>query len=66
MRELGDELLEAYVGRRMRGRSVEVMFLTVWASAPEDRPLDEPIWPDISARYQAFSVETYRAVAGLD
>ena len=65
MRELGDELLEAYVGRRMRGRSVEVTFVTVWASTPDDRPLDEPIWPDISARYQSFSVETYQAVAGL-
>jgi hypothetical protein len=65
MRELGSELLEAYVGRRMRGRSVEVTFVTVWASTPEDRPLDDPIWPDISARYQSFSVETYQAVAGF-
>jgi quinol monooxygenase YgiN len=65
MRELGDELLEAYVGRRMRGRSVEVTFVTVWAAAPDERPLDEPIWPDISARYQSFSVETYQAVGDL-
>jgi quinol monooxygenase YgiN len=65
MRELGDELLEAYVGRRMRGRSVEVTFVSVWAATSEDRPLDEAIWPDISARYQSFRVETYRAVSGL-
>lgn len=59
MRELGEDLLEAYVGRRMRGKTVEVTFVTLWARAPDDRPLDEPLWPDITARYRSFSVETF-------
>lgn len=59
MHDLPVELLEAYVGRRIRGQSVEVAFVSVWADEPAGQRLDDSIWPDISTRYDAFQVETY-------
>jgi hypothetical protein len=62
---LGPELLDAYVGRRIRGRSVEILLVATWTTEPPDHPLDEPLWPDITARYREFLVETYEpAVCG--
>ena len=62
MHALPDDMVEGYVGRRMRGGTVEIAFVTTWARASDDRPLEEPIWPDISAQYRSFSVETYEPV----
>ena len=59
LHELDDGLSEAYVGRRIVGSDVEVAFVSTWAEVPSDRALDQPIWPDISARYDAFQVETF-------
>lgn len=59
LHELDDRMTEAYVGRRIVGSDVEVAFVSAWGEAPPDRPLDSPIWPDISSRYDAFEVETY-------
>lgn len=59
LHELADAMSEAYVGRRIDGTEVEVAFLSLWATVPPDRSLDEPIWPDISSRYDAFAVETF-------
>ena len=59
---LGSDVSAAYVGRRMRGRNVEVVLVTVWNERPIDRPLEEPIWPDIAARYESFWVETYEPI----
>ncbi len=56
---LGSELVEAYVGRRMRGRTVEVLLVAAWSEAPEGISLLEPLWPDITARYHSFTVETW-------
>lgn len=60
MHELDESMTEAYVGRRILGSEVEVMFISAWERVPPGRSsLDEPLWPDISAKYDVFSVETY-------
>jgi len=59
LHELEDAMIEAYVGRRIVGTDVEVAFVSAWAEAPAGRALDQPIWPDISARYDVFQVETF-------
>lgn len=56
---IGDEMTEAYVGRRMLDRSVEVTFVSAWQRLPTDRALDRTFWPDISLRYDEFTVEVY-------
>jgi hypothetical protein len=59
LHELHEGMSEAYVGRRFVGSDVEVAFVSTWSEVPAGRVLDEPIWPDISARYDAFEVETF-------
>ena len=59
MGALGGEVAEAYVGRRIRDRSVEVAFVTLWAGRPADRPLDEPLWHDVAERYESYWIEVY-------
>jgi hypothetical protein len=59
MGALGGEVAEAYVGRRIRDRSVEVAFVTLWAGRPADRPLDEPLWHDVAERYEAYWIEVF-------
>lgn len=56
---IGDEMTEAYVGRRLVGRAVEVTFVSAWSSIPADRPLEAAFWPDIALRYDEFSVLAY-------
>ena len=59
MGALGGEVAEAYVGRRIRDRVVEVAFVTLWAGRPADRPLDEPLWNDVAERYESYWIEVY-------
>jgi hypothetical protein len=59
---IGDEMSEAFVGRRMVEHAVEVTFVSAWRSVPVDRPLDEPFWPDIALRYDSFRLAVYRTV----
>jgi hypothetical protein len=59
--ELGNDV-EAYVGRRIRDRSVEVALVTLWPREPADRALDRPLFPDIAARYAALVVKVYEVV----
>ena len=56
---IGDEMTEAYVGRRIVDRSVEVAFVSAWQRLPTDRVLDRTFWPDIALRYDSFTVEVY-------
>jgi hypothetical protein len=56
---IGDEMTEAYVGRRVVDRSVEVAFVSAWRRFPTDRVLDTTFWPDIALRYDAFTVQVY-------
>jgi len=55
----GGEVSEAYVGRRIRERAVEVAFVSLWAGWPADLPLDEPLWHDVAERYESYWIEVY-------
>jgi len=59
---IGDEMAEAWVGRRLTGRAIEVTFVSTWRRLPTDRPLEEAFWPDIALRYDKFVVEVYTTV----
>jgi hypothetical protein len=59
---IGPEMTEAYVGRRLLGRTVDVAFVSVWRGVPAGQPLDGPLWPDISIRYDELGVQVYRPV----
>ena len=54
--------IEAYVGRRIEGRAVEVTFVSAWGRLPEDRDLEAPFWSDIALRYDQFEVDVFEAV----
>jgi hypothetical protein len=60
--ELPDEALEAYVGRRVLGRVVEIAFVSTWTEPPSGLALDAPIWPAISARYETFRLEVHDVI----
>ena len=60
---LGPEMTEAYVGRRLHGRAVDVTFVSAWQALPADQSLEEPFWSDIAVRYDEFVVEVYRSLA---
>jgi hypothetical protein len=60
--QIGDEMTEAYVGRRILDRQVEVTFVSAWQRLPADRELDKTFWPDIALRYDEFTVEVYTAM----
>jgi hypothetical protein len=59
---VGPEMTEAYVGRRLLGRTVDVTFVSVWQARPAGQQLEDPFWPDISIQYDEFSVEVYGPV----
>ncbi|HSK51403.1 MAG TPA: hypothetical protein VLA44_01510 [Clostridia bacterium] len=59
--DLGRDI-EAYVGRRIRDRSVEVALVTLWPRQLEDRALERPLFPDIAARYAALVVKVFDVV----
>ena len=59
---IAEEMTEAYVGRRLVGRAVDVAFVSAWRSQPAEPRLEEPFWPDISLRYDEFDVEVYARV----
>ena len=63
MHLLEPEMTEGYVGRRIVGGDVEIAFLSAWEREPAGRSLDAPVWPDISAGYDAFEVTTFRPLA---
>ena len=56
---LGDEMVEAYVGRRLIGRAVEVTFISIWRELPRQPALEEPLWPDIAVRYDRLTIDVY-------
>lgn len=60
--EVGPEMTEAYVGRRLAGRGVDVTFVSLWHQRPSGQRLEDPFWPDISIQYDEFSVEVYGPV----
>lgn len=56
---LPPEALEAYLGRRVIGTEVEIAFVSTWAATPGGVSLEEPIWPEISGRYDTFRAELF-------
>ena len=64
MHLLEPAMTEGYVGRRILGNDVEIAFISAWDHEPEGRSLDAPMWPDISAGYDAFEVATFRSLVG--
>jgi len=62
LHEVEEGMSEAYVGRRFVGSDVEVAFVSTWSEPLPGRALDQPIWPDISSRYDAFEVETFAPI----
>src|SRR5262245_26686859 len=61
--EIGDDMTEAYVGRRIAGRNVEVVFVSVWSRVPTDPRLDEIFWPEIALAYDEFFIDVYSALS---
>ena len=59
---IGDEMAEAYVGRRLVGRAVEVTFVSVWRELPDHPSLEGPFWPDIVVQYDRLSIDVYESV----
>jgi hypothetical protein len=57
--DLDSEVVHAYVGRRVLGASVEIAFVSTWSATPPARRLEAPIWPDISAQYDTFTVGVF-------
>jgi hypothetical protein len=57
--DLRQEAIDAYVGRRVTGQSVEIAFVSTWTDAANPQQLRQPIWPDISSQYDVFWVEVY-------
>ena len=64
MHLLDPAMTEGYVGRRILGNDVEIAFISAWDHEPEGRSLEAPLWPDISAGYDAFEVATFRSLVG--
>ena len=60
--DLGRDVVEAAVGRRITDRMVEVAFVTLWSGRPEGRTLEEPVFPDVAERYRTYSIEVYDEV----
>jgi hypothetical protein len=60
--DLGTEVVEGVVGRRIIGRMVEVAFVTLWSRRPADRSLEQPVFPDVAERYRTHSIEVYDEV----
>jgi hypothetical protein len=60
--DLPEEVVDAYVGRRVMGSTVEIAFVSTWTEEPSGFSLDAPIWPDISAHYETFTLGLFDVV----
>ena len=59
---LGDKMAEAFLGRRLVGRAVELCFVSVWREMPEDAPHEALFWPDTAIRYDRLAIDVYESV----
>lgn len=62
---VSEDMTEAYVGRRLVDRMIDVTFVSAWQREPADRPLDQTFWPDIALRYDSFSVEVFTPILAV-
>jgi hypothetical protein len=60
--QIAEDMTDAWIGRRLSGRAVEVIFVSCWRGLPAGRSLEDPLWSDIALRYDEFAVEVYSAV----
>jgi hypothetical protein len=61
--DLPDELAEGYVGRRVLGNVVEISFVSTWSAARDRDSLSDPIWPEISTRYDGFRIDVFDIIS---
>jgi hypothetical protein len=59
---LGPEVVEAYIGRRVRGASVEIAFVSTWTDEVSVDRLEQPVFPDISAQYDTFWIRLFDVI----
>jgi hypothetical protein len=52
-------VVDAYIGRRVVGSKVEIAFVSTWSGTPPGRRLEDPVWPDISVRYETFDIQVF-------
>jgi hypothetical protein len=57
--DLGPDVVDVYVGRRVKGASVEIAFASAWAGVPAGAALDAPIWPHLSSFFDTFGIHVY-------
>ena len=57
--ELPPEVVEAYIGRRVRGPSVEIAFVSAWTDAAALERIERPVFPEISAQYDTFWIRLF-------
>jgi len=60
--DLGPEVVDAYVGRRVKRSLVEIAFVSTWTRRASGPGLEAPIWPDIAAHYDTFEIGVYDVV----
>jgi hypothetical protein len=60
--ELPPEVVDAYIGRRVRGPSVEIAFISAWTDAATVDRLQQPVFPEISAQYDTFWIRLFDVV----
>ena len=57
--DLGPEVVDAYIGRRVKGSSVEIGFVSTWTDEVDAARLEQPIWPHISDQYDTFALRVF-------
>jgi hypothetical protein len=57
--ELHPEIVDAYIGRRVTGASVEIAFVSAWTENAVPSRLLAPVWPDISSQYDVFWIQVF-------
>lgn len=59
LRDVGPEVVDAYIGRRVKGQLVEIAFVSTWTDATDVAHLEQPLWPDISDQYDTFRLRVF-------
>jgi hypothetical protein len=60
--DLPPTVAESYIGRRVLKDVVEIAFVSSWSGDHDRASLEQPIWPEISNRYDAFRVSVFDIV----
>jgi len=60
--DLAPEAVDAYVGRRVKGPSVEIALASAWTEPPPGRSLEDPMWPDLSDSFETFRIRVLDVV----